>query len=95
MSPVKGSRTAGDGGMVTAELAMMMPALVLLFGMGVVAVVAVTDKLGCVAKARDIALSAARGGQTPGQSVRFDAGSVTATVTTRFGTCVAVAPREP
>jgi hypothetical protein len=48
--------------MVTAELAVALPALVLLLGFGLGAVDAAVDKARCVDAAREAALVSARGG---------------------------------
>lgn len=51
-----------DRGSTTAELAVALPALVVLLAVGVLAVKAVAVQLQCVSAARDGALGAARGG---------------------------------
>jgi Flp pilus assembly protein TadG len=56
-------RLRHDRGSATAELAVGLPALVLLLFTAITAVGAVTTKLRCVDAARDAALSAARGGE--------------------------------
>jgi hypothetical protein len=50
-----------DRGSTTAELAVALPALVMLLALGVLAVTAVGAQLQCVSAARDGALGAARG----------------------------------
>ncbi|MEU7821429.1 hypothetical protein [Catellatospora sp. NPDC049133] len=92
------SRT--DRGSATAELAVALPAVVLLLVTGIGAVAAVTVKLGCVAAARDAALAAARGdGVSGGASVDVTGETVTATVRRSLRvtelTCTATAAREP
>src|SRR2546430_2996457 len=57
--PVSGRRA--DRGSVTAELAVALPALVLLLLAGLTAVMAVLAKLECVDAAREAARAAARG----------------------------------
>ncbi|MEV4417620.1 hypothetical protein [Catellatospora sp. NPDC049609] len=79
---------------------MALPAVVLLLVTGIGAVTAVTVKLGCVAAARDAALSAARGGRVPsGAAVSGGGDTVTATVRRSIRvtelTCTATAVREP
>lgn len=60
--PCVGSWWNGDRGAITAELAMALPALVLLLTVALGAVDAVADKMRCVDAARDAALESARGG---------------------------------
>ncbi|GAA1362386.1 hypothetical protein [Catellatospora chokoriensis] len=89
-----------DRGSATAELAVALPAVVLLLVTGIGAVAAVTVKLGCVAAARDAALTAARGGgASGGASVNVTGDTVTATVRRSIRvtelTCSATAAREP
>lgn len=90
-----------DRGSATAELAVALPAVVLLLAAGLAAVAAVTTKLGCVSAARDAALTAARGGQPSGEGVRVstDGDLVTATVVRSIRvttiSCSATAVREP
>ncbi|MEV0454757.1 hypothetical protein [Catellatospora methionotrophica] len=74
--------------------------MVLLLVTGIGAVAAVTVKLGCVAAARDAALTAARGGgATGGANVDVSGDTVTATVRRSLRvtelTCTATAAREP
>ncbi|GIH11565.1 hypothetical protein Rhe02_96320 [Rhizocola hellebori] len=87
-----------DRGSVTAELAVSLPALVLLLMVGVLAIAAATTKLGCVSMARDIALSVARG-QTPstmdGAAVRQLDDRVVVTVDRGIASCSATAATEP
>lgn len=86
------------------ELALALPVVALLLAFGIGAVVVVTYKLGCVARARDTALAAARGmevplpGGRPGrrESVEYgDDGTVTATVETALTSCTSTAVMEP
>jgi Flp pilus assembly protein TadG len=95
------TRARRDGGMATAELAVALPAVVLVIAAGMSAVSVMTAQLRCVDAAREAARAAARGeNQTvvrsvAGQSgpvgaavvVGGDAGSVTVTVSaeTRTG----------
>ncbi|MCU1538250.1 MAG: hypothetical protein JWP82_2601 [Humibacillus sp.] len=53
--------TRRDRGMVTAELAVTLPAVVLVLGMGLAAISAGIDQIRCVDAARAGARSAARG----------------------------------
>jgi Flp pilus assembly protein TadG len=78
-----------DGGAVTAEFAVALPALVLLLGFGLGAIDATLDKLRCVDAARDAALAQARGadGVTAGHA-RAPAGA--AVVVTTSGGVVRV-----
>ncbi|GHJ50512.1 hypothetical protein Cs7R123_78540 [Catellatospora sp. TT07R-123] len=92
--------TRRDRGSATAELAVALPAVVLLLVAGLGAVAAVTTKLGCEAAARDAALAAARGADVPaGASVTATEDTVTATVQRSIKvttlTCAATAAREP
>jgi Flp pilus assembly protein TadG len=84
-------RRTRDRGSATAELAMGLPALLVLLFAGLTAVGAVTTKLQCVDAAREAALAAARGepGTEAGQraapagadvSVIVEGDTVTATV---------------
>ncbi|BCJ72118.1 hypothetical protein CS0771_16620 [Catellatospora sp. IY07-71] len=89
-----------DRGSATAELAVALPAVVLLLVTGIGAVTAVTVKLGCVAAARDAALAAARGeAVAAGADVSSGGDTVTATVRRSVRvtvlTCTATAAREP
>jgi hypothetical protein len=59
-------RGSGDRGSATAELAVGLPALVLLLLFSLGAVDAVTARMQCVDAARDGALAAARGGDGAG-----------------------------
>jgi hypothetical protein len=87
-----------DRGSATAELAVSLPALVLLLLVGVLAIVAVTTKLGCVSVARDAALSIARG-EAPsageGVTVRRSGNRVEVTVDRGIASCSATAAVEP
>lgn len=87
-----------DRGSVTAELAVSLPALVLLLMVGVLAIVAVTNQLGCIAVARDTALAAARGeAPSPEEDlvVRKVDGRVVVTVQRGMASCSATAAMEP
>lgn len=87
-----------DRGSATAELAVALPAVVMLLIVGVLAVVAVTNKLGCVATARDTALALARGASPSigdGVTVDYGAQAVTVTVKRPAMTCSAEAALEP
>ena len=93
-----GDPVRGDHGSVTAELAVSLPALVLLLMVGVLAIVAATTKLGCVAAARDIALSIARGEEPStmdGAAVRRVDSRVVVTVDRGMTSCTATAAMEP
>lgn len=90
-------KTADDGS-ATAEMAVALPAVVLLLTVGVLAIAAVTTKLGCVAIARDAALAAARGQQPSAiDGVTVVRTSRTVSVTVKRGptSCRAVAAVEP
>jgi Flp pilus assembly protein TadG len=58
---MKGRWIGPDRGSATAELAVCLPALVLLLLVGLTAVTAVRTQLECLDAARDAALAAARG----------------------------------
>jgi hypothetical protein len=58
--------TTPDGGSATAELAVSLPALVLLMLAGLTGVAAVRTQLECVDAARDAARAVARGAPPPG-----------------------------
>lgn len=85
------------------EMALVLPALALLAAVGVAAVVLVTYRLGCVARARDTALAAARGEENPQsgrpghvESIRYgNDGTVTATVSIFDTSCTSTAAMEP
>jgi len=64
------TRRAGDGGYVTAETAMVLPALVLVLAACLWAIAALIAQLACVDAARAGARAAARG--EPLQSVRME-----------------------
>lgn len=90
--------TSRDRGSATAELAVALPAVVVLLVVGLSAVAAVTAKLGCVATARDTALALARGSSpsTPdGASIEYDDDTVTVSIKRAVVTCSAVAVMEP
>lgn len=59
--PEPGTREGLETGSVTAELAVAMPALVLLLAVALTAVSAVTTQMRCVDAAREAARAAARG----------------------------------
>jgi hypothetical protein len=87
-----------DRGSATAELAVALPAIVLLLVVGLSAVGAVTIKLGCLAIARDSALAVGRGGQpstSDGVSVGRSGDRVVVTVRRAMVTCSATAALEP
>jgi hypothetical protein len=87
-----------DSGSVTAELAVSLPALLVLFALGLGAVVKVADRFGCIARARDRALAVARGGDAgsfPGESIEIRGETVAVSVETRFNACRSVAAMEP
>ena len=58
-------RRRGDSGTATAELAVSLPALVLLLAVGLGALAVVRDQIEAVAAAREVALALARGGTPP------------------------------
>jgi hypothetical protein len=86
---VKGERGKGDRGNATVELAVSLPALVLLLATGLTAISAVRTQLECVDAAREVARAVARGAPAPplptgaGVSVTSSGDLVTATVTLR------------
>lgn len=93
-----------DRGSATVEMALVLPVVFLLLAAGIGAVVVATYKLGCVARARDIALAAARGAEfpppgnrpRPRESVEYgDDGTVTATVQIGAVSCTSTAVVEP
>jgi len=87
-----------DRGSATAELAVALPAIVLLLSVGLAAIGAVTMKLGCLATARDDALSVARGAQVSTNdsvSVERLGDRVVVTVRRTVVTCTATAAFEP
>jgi hypothetical protein len=86
------------------EMALALPVVALLVAFGIGAVIAVTYKLGCVARARDTALAAARGVEVPlpggpprsRESVEYhNDGTVTATVEIAIASCTSTAVVEP
>lgn len=87
----------GDRGSVTAELAVGLPALMLLLFVGLTAVSAVTTKLRCVDAAREAARAAARGEQGYGAGQRTAPGGAEIEVSTEGDTVVATvrAPVRP
>jgi hypothetical protein len=80
-----------DRGSATAELAVSMPALMLLFSFGLTAVDAVTMRMRCLDAARDAALAVSRGEPAPATprgmslSLHREGDQVVATVTGRVG----------
>jgi hypothetical protein len=87
-----------DQGSATAELAVALPAIVLLLVVGLSAIAAVTVKLGCLATARDSALAIARGeglSTSDGVSTRREGDRVVVTVQRAMVTCSAAAAMEP
>jgi Flp pilus assembly protein TadG len=101
---VTGRRPPGrDRGAFTAELAVGLPALILLLTVALAAVSAVTAKAQCVDTAREAALAVARGeAAPPGAVVEVGAEAVTAraTASVRLFPAItveatAVAAREP
>jgi hypothetical protein len=79
MSPSGSTGRAGERGSATAELAVSLPALVLMLFVALTAVVAVRTELECVDAAREAARSAARGepGEVAGRRVAPAGASVT------------------
>ena len=73
--------TRGDRGSATAELAVGLPALVLLLLFALGAVDAVTARMQCVDAARDAALASARGGDGATEGQRRAPPGATVTVT--------------
>ena len=73
-------RRPGDRGAFTAELAVGLPALVLLLFVGLTAVNAVNAQLRCVDAAREAALAASRGGAGAAAGVREAPAGATVTV---------------
>jgi Flp pilus assembly protein TadG len=55
------SKQRADAGMVTAEIAVAMPVLMVLLGAALTGLVAIGGKLGCVDAAREAARALARG----------------------------------
>jgi Flp pilus assembly protein TadG len=73
-------RGARDRGAFTAELAVGLPALMLLLFAGLTAVNAVTTRGRCVDAAREGAVIAARGGSGTGAAARIAPGGAVVTV---------------
>lgn len=73
---------ADDRGMVTAEFAVALPALVLVVTFALGAVDLMLDKVRCVDAARDAALTSARGGDGVAASRARAPGGATVVVTT-------------
>jgi hypothetical protein len=97
-------RDRRDRGSATVEMALALPVVVMLLAAGIGAIVVVAQKLGCVARARDVALAAARGMEVPppeSGSVRHESveygndGTVTATVHIATTSCTSTAVAEP
>ena len=87
-----------DRGSATAELAVALPAVVMLLITGLAAVATVTAKLGCVATTRDTALALARGESpsTPdGATIAYAADTVTVSVRRPLFSCSSTAALEP
>lgn len=95
-APATGHRPgrAADRGSATAELAVGLPALLVLLFAGLVAVGAVTTKLRCVDAARDAVLAAARGepGTAAGRRAAPSGADVSVTV---HGDTVTATVRAP
>lgn len=87
-------RRRSDRGSATAELAVGLPALMLLLITGLVAVGAVTTRLQCVDAAREAALAAARGepGVAAGQRSAPAGAEVTVQVSGDLATATVTAP---
>ncbi|WP_020526036.1 TadE/TadG family type IV pilus assembly protein [Catelliglobosispora koreensis] len=85
-----------DRGSATVELAVALPAIIILLVSGLAAIAAVTGKLACQSAAHDAVLKAARGAPVP-QGVLLDRGPENVRVTVIRGpiSCSAVAAREP
>lgn len=96
-SPGRHRRRERDRGSVTAELAVGLPALVLLLFVGLAAVSAVITKLQCVDAAREAARAAARGepGVAAGRRVAPDHAEVTVTVVGDTVVAKVTAPVRP
>jgi hypothetical protein len=77
---VNARRYGPDGGSATAELAVCLPALVLLLVVGLTAVAAVRTQLECLDAARDAALAAARGGSGVAAATRVAPAGATVSV---------------
>jgi Flp pilus assembly protein TadG len=90
--PGRGRLGHRDRGSATAELAVGLPALVLLLLVGLTAVSAVTTKLQCVDAAREAARTAARGESGSVAGTAPDGADVQVTV---VGDTVAVTVRAP
>lgn len=86
-----------DRGSVTAELAVALPALVLLLTVALGAIDTVLDKVRCVDAARDAALVSARGGDgTTAGRVRAPAGaSIRVTIVNGMATAVVTMDVRP
>ncbi|HEY8452451.1 MAG: TadE family type IV pilus minor pilin [Micromonosporaceae bacterium] len=80
----------GERGSATAELAVALPAVVLLLLAGLTSVGAVTARLQCVDAAREAALVAARGGSGTEAAARLAPEGAEVTVTVDGDTVVAV-----
>jgi len=85
------------------EMALALPIVALLMASGIGAVAVVAYKLGCVARARDTALAAARGMEVPlpgggpllHESIEYgNDGTVTATVKIAVASCTSTAVVE-
>lgn len=86
------SRSRGDGGMVTAELAACLPVLVLLLAVAVSAVTAANARVRVQDAAREAARAAARGDQAAARSLAAQAApGVSVQITVAGDEVVAVA----
>jgi len=81
--------TGSDRGSVTAELAVGLPALLVLLFAGLTAIGAVTTQLRCVDAARDAALAASRGESGSEAGQRAAPAGAEVTVTAADGTVTA------
>jgi len=85
-----GPAARGERGSATAELAVALPAVVLLLLAGLTSVAAVTARLQCVDAAREAALVSARGGSGTEAAARLAPDGAEVTVTVDGDTVVAV-----
>jgi TadE-like protein len=84
-----GRRYGPDRGSATAELAVCLPALVLLLMVGLTAVVAVRTQLECLDAAREAVLAAARGDSGVAAGIRVAPTGATVSVAGRGETVTA------
>jgi hypothetical protein len=82
-------RYGPDGGSATAEIAVALPALVLLLVVGLTAVAAVRTQLECLDAAREAARTAARGDPGEAAGVRVAPAGATVAVVRHGDTTVA------